>query len=468
MFEPRILIVEDDASVSKMLVELLNKSGYQTEATSNGQDALDLVKSSLFHLYLVDLYLPGINGLEVLKSLRKIDSEAVIVLLTGFGTIESAVDAMKAGAYEFVSKPFQKDLVLVLIKKALDYYQLKHEHQILKKTVQEKYRFENIIGNGPAMQKVFEMIEKVTSSGSTILIQGESGTGKEVIAKTIHFNSPRRENPLVPINCGAIPESLLESELFGHEKGAFTGATSSRLGRFELAHGGTLFLDEISEMPLPLQVKLLRVLQEREFERVGGTKTIHVDVRIIAATNQDLEEAVLGKRFRKDLFYRLNVIPINVPPLREHKEDILLLIDHFMRKFKEKNGRNIQDISKEAQKLLLEYPWPGNIRELENLVERLITLKQEGQITVDDLPEKCREKESSIYLSHFQFPEEGINFTKVVTEFEIHLFHQALTKANGIKNKAAQLLQLNRTTLVERLKKMERTSKTSQEEEIAF
>ncbi|MBI3605009.1 MAG: sigma-54-dependent Fis family transcriptional regulator [Nitrospirae bacterium] len=459
MFEPRILIVEDDASVSKMLVELLSTSGYQTEVTSNGLDALELAKSSLFHLYLVDLYLPGINGLEVLKSLRKIDSEAVIVLLTGFGTIESAVDAMKAGAFEFVSKPFQKDLVLVLIRKALDYYQLKHEHQMLKKTVQEKYRFENMVGNGHAMQKVFEMIEKVTSSGSTILIQGESGTGKEVIAKTIHFNSPRREKPLVPINCGAIPESLLESELFGHEKGAFTGATSSRLGRFELAHGGTLFLDEISEMPLPLQVKLLRVLQEREFERVGGTKSIHVDVRIIAATNQDLEEAVREKRFRKDLFYRLNVIPILVPPLREHKEDILLLIDHFMRKFKEKHGRSIQDISPDARKLLLEYPWPGNIRELENLVERLITLKPEGQITIDDLPEKYREEESSIYLSHFQFPEEGINFSKVVTEFETHLLHQALTKANGIKNKAAQLLQLNRTTLVERLKRMERDSK---------
>ncbi len=458
-----ILIVEDDSSVLKMLEALLNSAGYQTTGLTDAEEALKTAKRTPFHLYLIDHHLPGMSGIDLLKEIKKIDSEAVVIMMTAFGTIESAVDALKAGAYDYLPKPFQIDLVLTLVKKALEYYRLKHENLILQKSVQEKYRYENIVGNSPPMQKVFELIEKVSDSDSTILLQGESGTGKEVIAKTIHFNSPRRDKPLIPINCGAIPEALLESELFGHEKGAFTGAISSRLGRFELAHGGTLFLDEISEMPLSLQVKLLRVLQEREFERVGGTKSIHVDVRIIAATNQDLEEAVAEKKFRKDLFYRLNVIPINVPALREHKEDIPLLIDHFLSKFNTRKGRTIKGITPEALKILMAYSWPGNIRELENLMERIITLRQEGSISPDDIPDKYKKAEAASTASLFQFPDEGINFTKVVTEFEVHLLNQALLKSKGVKNRAAQLLQLNRTTLVERLKRLDKQAKQNKE-----
>jgi DNA-binding NtrC family response regulator len=459
----QIMIVEDDASVRKMLEMLLNTSGYHTVSLGEGEEALRMAKKTPFHLYLIDHHLPGISGIDLLKEIRKIDSEAVVIMMTAFGTIESAVDALKAGAYDYLPKPFQIDLVLALVKKALEYYRLKHENLILQKSVQEKYRFENIVGNSIPMQKVFEMIEKVSDSDSTVLLQGESGTGKEVIAKTIHFNSPRKDKPLIPINCGAIPEALLESELFGHEKGAFTGAVSSRLGRFELAHGGTLFLDEISELPLPLQVKLLRVLQEREFERVGGTRSIHVDVRIIAATNQDLEEAVIEKKFRKDLFYRLNVIPINVPALREHKEDIPLLIDHFLSKFNSRKGRAIQGLNPEALRILMAYSWPGNIRELENLMERMITLRHEGAISTEDIPEKYLRTETSPASSLFQFPDEGINFTKVVTEFEVHLLNQALVKSKGVKNRAAQLLQLNRTTLVERLKRLDKHAKRTEE-----
>ncbi|MFI5304172.1 MAG: sigma-54-dependent transcriptional regulator [Nitrospiria bacterium] len=459
----QILVVEDDASVRKMLETLLKSAGYQTVGLAEGEEALKMAKRTPFHLYLIDHHLPGLSGIELLKELRKIDSEAVVIMMTAFGTIESAVDALKAGAYDYLPKPFQIDLVLTLIKKALEYYRLKHENLILQKTVQEKFRFENIVGTSLPMQKVFELIEKVSDSDSTVLLQGESGTGKEVIAKTIHFNSPRKDKPLIPINCGAIPEALLESELFGHEKGAFTGAISSRLGRFELAHGGTLFLDEISEMPLPLQVKLLRVLQEREFERVGGTKSIHVDVRIIAATNQDLEEAVTEKKFRKDLFYRLNVIPINVPSLREHKEDIPLLVDHFLMKFNSKKGRTIQGITPDALKILMAYSWPGNIRELENLMERIVTLRHEGSISPEDIPEKYRKSEISPVSSLFQFPDEGINFTKVVTEFEVYLLNQALLKSKGVKNRAAQLLQLNRTTLVERLKRLDKQTRQNEE-----
>ncbi|MFQ5781218.1 MAG: sigma-54-dependent transcriptional regulator, partial [Nitrospiria bacterium] len=344
----RILVVEDDPSVRATLVTLLTEAGYETKAVSDGPQAVNLAKASPFHLYLIDLRLPSMSGIDVLKEIRKMNSGAICVVLTAYATIELSVKAMKAGAFDFISKPFQVDVVLALVKNALEFHRLKRENFLLQKIVRDKYRFENMVGNSPPMQEVYELIEKVTESDSTVLIQGESGTGKEIIAKTIHFNSPRRNKPLIPVNCGAIPETLLESELFGHEKGAFTGATSARTGRFELAHGGTIFFDEISEMPIALQVKLLRVLQEREFERVGGTKSIQVDVRIIAATNLDLEQAVHEKQFRKDLFYRLNVIPINLPPLRARKEDIPLLINHFIRKFNERKKQKVEEITSEA------------------------------------------------------------------------------------------------------------------------
>ncbi|MFQ5780069.1 MAG: sigma-54-dependent transcriptional regulator [Nitrospiria bacterium] len=449
----RILVVEDDQAVRATLVTLLNEAGYETKAVSDGPEAIKLAKASPFQLYLIDLRLPSMSGIDTLKEIRKINSQAICVVLTAYATVELSVKAMKAGAFDFISKPFQVDVVLTLVKNALEFHRLKHENFLLQKMVRDKYRFENMVGNSPSMQQTYELIEKVADSDSTVLIQGESGTGKEVVAKTIHYNSTRKDKPLIPINCGAIPESLLESELFGHEKGAFTGATSARTGRFELAHGGTLFFDEISEMPLALQVKLLRVLQEREFERVGGIKPIQVDVRIIAATNLDLEQAVHEKRFREDLFYRLDVIPINIPPLRERKEDIPLLIDHFIRKFNERKKRKVEGITPDAQKVLMEYRWPGNIRELENLVERMIVLKQGGSLTKEDIPPKIKQSDRPEPLFHLDLPEEGINFSQVVSEFENHILEQAMARANGVKSRAAQLLRMNRTTLVERLKK---------------
>lgn len=449
----RIFIIEDDPSVRIMLSERLTRAGYSVEAAEDGPQALLLAQNESFDLYLIDYNLPGMNGLDLLKEIKKKNLHAICIVLTAYGTIELSVNAMKAGAFDFITKPFEPKVFLERIKSALEYRRLKHEGFLLQKMVREKYRFDNMVGQSLGMQEVYEMIDRVAGSDSTILIQGESGTGKEIVAKTLHYNSPRRDKPLVPVNCGAIPETLLESELFGHEKGAFTGASACRIGRFELAHGGTLFLDEISELPLSLQVKLLRVLQERSFERVGGTKTIHVDVRIIAATNQDLEQAVEEKRFRKDLFYRLNVIPIIIPPLRERREDIPLLIDHFIRRFNGKKQQTIEGISPDAEKLMVKYHWPGNIRELENLIERLSTLKQEGFIHPGDLPDKLTKSQERRLLFQFELPEEGANFSELVSEFENQLLQQALLKANGVKNRAAQLLKMNRTTLVEKLKR---------------
>ncbi|MEQ1847125.1 MAG: sigma-54 dependent transcriptional regulator, partial [Nitrospira sp.] len=321
--------------------------------------------------------------------------------------------------------------------------------------VRDQYRLEHLVGASEPIQHVMEFVHKVADSDSTVMIQGESGTGKELVARMLHFNSLRKDRPLVPVNCGAIPENLLESELFGHEKGAFTGATHSRMGRFELANGGTIFLDEIGEMSLPLQVKILRVLQEREFERVGGNRTIHVDVRIIAATNQDLETLVEEKRFRKDLFYRLNVIPIVIPPLRERRSDIPLLIDHFLTRFNQSKHTTVSGLAPDVLHMLTEYDWPGNIRELENMIERLVVLKKHGVLSVGDVPEKiCRRPLAPELKEQFiRFSEDGINLSREVEQYEKHLIMEALRKANGVTSRAAQLLHLNRTTLVEKLKR---------------
>ncbi len=454
MNKSRILIVEDDDGVRETLMVLLKGAGYEVEAVADGPPAIELTKATPFHLYMIDLRLPSSSGIDIMEAIKKIRSEAVCMVLTAYATIELSVKAMKAGAFDFIAKPFQIDVVLNLVKNALEFNRLKLENRSLQKMVRDKYRFENMVGSSSEMNQVYELIERVSDSDSTILIQGESGTGKEIVAKTIHYNSPRRDKPLIPINCGAIPENLLESELFGHEKGAFTGATSSRTGRFELAHGGTLFLDEISEMPISLQVKLLRVLQEQTFERVGGVNSIHVDVRILAATNQDLEEAIVDKRFRTDLYYRLNVIPIHIPPLRKRKDDIPLLVDHFIGKFRAKKNKNIKGMTDEALKLLMNYYWPGNIRELENLIERLVVLKrEEGYIEAGEIPEKLVFSRRRAFPFQFDLPEDGVVFSNVVSAFENQILDQALARAKGVKNQAAQLLQMNRTTLVEKLKK---------------
>jgi two-component system, NtrC family, response regulator AtoC len=363
---------------------------------------------------------------------------------------------MKAGAFDFITKPFDADAVSIVVGKALEFQRLRQENVLLRKTVRDQYRTEHLIGTSDAIRELLEFVDKVADSDSTILILGESGTGKELIARTIHYNSARRDQPLVPVNCGAIPENLLESELFGHEKGAFTGALNAHMGRFELAHGGTIFLDEVGEMSLALQVKLLRVLQERCFERVGGTKTIGVDVRILAATNQDLDIAVQEKRFRKDLYYRLNVIPVTIPPLRERLSDIPLLLDHFIARFNDMKHASVHGVDPEAMDCLLHYHWPGNIRELENLVERLIVLKKTGIIVPADLPEKVL-RSIPPPLVRLEEPMvgngTGIDLVRELERHENRLIVEAMRRANGVTSKAAQLLHVNRTTLVEKLKR---------------
>jgi DNA-binding NtrC family response regulator len=399
--------------------------------------------------------LPDIDGLEIIDRLAKLDAKIIPIMMTGFGTIETAVRAMKSGAFDFITKPFDLEAVAVVVRKAAEFLRLRQENHLLRKAVRDQYRLEQLVGASEPIRQVMEFVRKVADSDSTVMIQGESGTGKELVARMLHFNSLRKDRPLVPVNCGAIPENLLESELFGHEKGAFTGATHARMGRFELANGGTIFLDEIGEMSLPLQVKLLRVLQEREFERVGGNRTIHVDVRIVAATNQDLETLVEEKRFRKDLFYRLNVIPIVIPPLRERRSDIPLLIDHFLTRFNQTKHTEISNLAPDALHLLTEYDWPGNIRELENMIERLVVLKKRGVLSIGDLPDKICRKSSGTELKEqfIRFSEDGINLSREVEQYEKHLIMEALRKANGVTSRAAQLLQLNRTTLVEKLKR---------------
>ncbi len=456
---PHILIVDDEEAVRDTLQEFLTDEGYQVTAVADGQSAIQTLKDEPVQVVVTDLRLPGMGGFEILERVSQVNAQVVCVVMTGYGTIECAVKAMKAGAYDFITKPVQFDAVSVVIKKALEFQQLRQENLLLRKTVREKYRLEHLIGTSDVMRRLHEFVEKVADSDSTVLIQGESGTGKELIARMLHFNSLRRDRPLVPVNCGAIPENLLESELFGHEKGAFTGAMNARMGRFELAHGGTLFLDEIGEMSPPLQVKLLRAIQERAFERVGGTKTIRVDVRIIAATNQDLEAAVQERRFRQDLYYRLNVIPVTIPPLRERKSDIPLLVDHFVRRFNETKQMAIGEVAPEAMDCLMTYHWPGNIRELENLLERLVILKRTGAITLSDLPEKILQSmpasigSPNVTQGQDLFNGTGVHLMKELEQYENRLIAEALRKSNGVTSKAAQLLHLNRTTLVEKLKR---------------
>lgn len=456
MGQAHIVVVDDDHGVREVLYGLLTQEGYQVTVVADGPSAIQTVKDTVVQVVIADLRLPGMDGLRVLERVTQLDAKIVGIVMTGYGTIDAAVKAMKAGAFDFITKPFDADAVSIVVSKALEFQRLRQENVLLRKTVRDQYRMEHLIGTSDAMRTLLEFIDKVADSDSTILILGESGTGKELIARTIHYNSARRDQPLVPVNCGAIPENLLESELFGHEKGAFTGAVNARMGRFELAHGGTLFLDEVGEMSLALQVKLLRVLQERCFERVGGTKTIGVDVRILAATNQDLEVAVQEKRFRKDLFYRLSVIPVTIPPLRERRSDIPLLIQHFMARFNEMKQASVRDVDPEAMESMLHYPWPGNIRELENLVERLIVLKKTGTIMPGDLPDKVL-RSLPTPVTRLEEPlalnGTGIDLVRELERHENRLIVEAMRRANGVTSKAAQLLHVNRTTLVEKLKR---------------
>jgi nitrogen regulation protein NR(I) len=474
----KILVIEDDPSIRDVLWSFLGEKGFEVTLAKNGDQGLEIVRSEKFDLVLTDLVMPGISGMDVLKEIMASKINVPVIVLTAFGSVQTAVEAMRIGAFDYITKPYNFEELLIVIGKALSLSNLQKENVMLKMQLKKKYNFKGLTGDSPRMQAVYELIEKIADTDSTVLITGESGTGKELVAKTIHYNNVSRAGgPFIPLNCGAIPKDLLESELFGHEKGAFTGAINVRMGRFELANGGTLFLDEVGELDPSLQVKLLRVLQEREFERVGGMKTIKADVRILAAANKDLEQATKEGTFRQDLFYRLNVIPLRLPSLRERIEDIELLTVHFIQTFCQKRSREPFIFSPQAMECLLKYPWPGNVRELENLIERLSILLSGKIVDVTDLPDKIQrmtplEKEhatgSSVASPHsvlttatpvaelgsMEFSDGGINLNERVSTMERNLIMQALDRAGGVRSKAAQLLGLNRTTLLEKMKKM--------------
>ncbi len=449
----RILVVDDEPPIRDVLSTVLTAEGYTVSTASDLPEALRLITEDAFDIVITDLKLPKGNGIEVLHQIKRLNLDTLGIVLTGYGSIESAIEALRTGAHDYITKPFHADEIKILVRKALEYKKLHKENIYLRRQIQSAYRIENIIGSSPRMQELFQLIQTVADSDSTILIFGESGTGKELVARAIHYGGLRRNHPLIPVNCGAIPEGLLESELFGHVKGAFTGAVMNRVGRFQLADGGTIFLDEIGDMSPKLQVKLLRVVQEQEFDPVGSTETVKINVRVIAATNMDLEQSVAEKRFREDLYYRLNVIPLHIPPLRERREDIPLLIQHFVEKFNNLKHRKITGFSPDAIELLQEYPWPGNVRELENLVERMAILKSIGKVAVRDLPQKFKVPQADTIPAGQFFPEHGIDFNSVVDDFEKRLILHALNKASGVKSRAARLLRVKRTTLVEKIRK---------------
>jgi|WetSurMetagenome_2_1015567.scaffolds.fasta_scaffold00355_11 two-component system, NtrC family, response regulator len=386
-----ILIVDDEKNYLLILEDLLAEEGYQVVTAESAEKGLDVVAEYELDAVITDMKMPGMDGMAFLDRIHLRNPDLPVVMMTAYGSVEKAVEAMRKGAFDYVLKPFKNEELKLTIRKAIDHYTLIRRNRYLTRELQERYQFGNIIGKSAPMERIYQLIEKVAPSKATVLITGESGTGKELIARAIHFNSPRRDLPFISVNCGALPENLLESELFGHERGAFSGAVNLRKGRFELAHEGTLFLDEISEMSAPLQVKLLRVLQEMEFERVGGSQTHKVDVRVVAASNRILKEEVAQRRFRSDLFYRLNVVHVHLPALRDRTDDIPLLVNHFLAKYSHEAGQATITLEPEALRSLLEYSWPGNVRELENVIERAVILSNRERITVKDLPQEVRE-----------------------------------------------------------------------------
>jgi two-component system response regulator AtoC len=451
----QILVVDDEEDLRQAIVEILTVDGFDVRGVASAEEALEMLSQTPFDVLITDNNLPGKSGVELLEETLSRYPETVGIVITGFGTIETAVHAIKKGAYDYLSKPFKLVELSIMVRKGLKERTLRFENQYLRSQLKNKYAFDNIIGTGRGMARIFDLIDSVAGLNSTVLIQGETGTGKELIAKAIHFNSPRKDQKMVSINCGAIPENLLESELFGHVKGAFTGAVQNRVGRFEQGNNGTIFLDEIGSMPQSLQVKLLRVLQEREFERVGGNTNIKVDVRIIAATSSNLESMVKEGTFREDLYYRLNVIPLFLPPLRERREDVPLLIQRFVSQFCETHRLEMKTVSPQVMKALMAYEWPGNVRQLENIVERMVALTgSRTAILPADLPPEIQYGDALCSSTAIEIPEEGINFTNIVVDMERELILQGLRKANGNKKLAAKLLNLKRTTLIEKIKRI--------------
>jgi two-component system response regulator PilR (NtrC family) len=447
----RVLIVDDEQSMREWLTIALSQDGYEVESAASGEDALKVLERTPIDFALVDLRMAGMDGIATLRGIKKIDPTIPVVIMTAYATAETAVQALtieKAHAYIF--KPFKLDELRDHVHKALELRELRHENERLRGMIQGRFRY--LIGRSAKMQEIFATIERLGDSKATVLVTGESGTGKELVAKAIHFNSNRKDKRFVPVNCGAIPQELMESELFGHVKGAFTGAVANKQGLFEVADGGTLFLDEVSELPLHLQVKLLRVLEEPEIRPVGGVKAVRVDVRIVAATNREMAKAVADKLFREDLFYRLNVISVHLPPLRERHEDIPLLVRHFLDKFAAAAGVEPKDISPEALSLLERYSWPGNVRELENVIERAVTLEAKPVIREESLPDSIRGAHAPD-VTRVELPPEGLDLDAFMERIERDLLTQALRRTDGIQSRAAQLLRTSFRSFRYRLQK---------------
>ena len=450
MIPKRVLIVDDEENFRHMLSVILKKEGYDVEAASNGEEALQKVTLSPYDQVLCDIRMPKMDGLNFLNEAKKAGVDSTIIMMSAYGTVDIAIEAIKLGAYDYISKPFKPDEVILTLKKAEERERLRRENELLRKEVKKEYSFENIISKNKQMQRIFEVITKVAQYKSTILITGESGTGKELVARALHYNTDRAQNPFVAVNCGAIPENLLESELFGHAKGAFTDAIRTKKGLFEEADGGTLFLDEIGELPPQLQVKLLRVLQEGEIRRIGESKSIQVDVRIVAATVKDLVKEVNEGRFRDDLFYRINVLPIHIPPLRERNEDIPLLTAHFIRKYSEAMSKNVVGIDSRALEALMNYKWYGNVRELENTIERAIVLADRENIEIENLPLEIQNFQEEIPLE--PLAEEEYSIKKSSRFLEMNLIKKALKKTKGNHTHAAKLLEISHRALLYKIK----------------
>lgn len=446
-----IHLIDDEPIIHDVLGQLLESEGFKVEISASGEEALKKFEEQKFDLILLDLLMPGMDGLEVLKQVRKIDPEALVIIITAYASVESALTAIKMGAYDYIQKPFKNDELLMTIRRALEHRRLQEENIRLRHELKKKFSFENIIGKSQPMMNVFELIKAAAPTRSTILIQGESGTGKELVARAIHLNSDRARHPFVVVNSGSLPPDLLESHLFGHVKGAFTGAVTDKKGLFEAADKGTIFFDEISSISLETQVKLLRVMQDKEFMRLGGTRTIKVDVRIIAATNTDLEELIEQKAFRKDLFYRLNVIKIELPPLRARKEDIPLLVKHFIELYNAENQKQVEGVSEDVMEILMEYDWPGNVRELENILERAVVLSKSRVITREALPPFLLSGKKIMFE---ELDNASLDLKEKTAEFQKKLILTALQKSGGVQKKAAELLGLKPTTLNEMIKRL--------------
>lgn len=443
----KILIVDDEISQTELLKGFLQKKGYTVTTLQNPLLVADFIRERDFDIMISDYRMPQMNGLELIKQVRALDPVIVMIMMSAYGSIETAVEIIKAGASDYLTKPIDLNDLLNIVEKSAEQQQLLVENHQVKETLQEQFRFENIIGHSSALAEVMSMVQRVADSNATVLIRGESGTGKELVAKALHFTSQRKAGPFIKVNCAALPENLLESELFGHVKGSFTGAICDRKGKFEEAHGGTIFLDEIGDISLTTQTKLLRVLQEREFERVGSNRTQKVDVRIVAATNRNLEEAVELKIMREDLFYRLSVVPIVLPPLKKRREDIVKLIEHFIKKYAKENKRDITGITPEVRSNLVKYDYPGNIRELENIMERAIVIARDNVITIKDLPE-------TVTSAHKQKSKKNTPMIELMSleESEVHLIEMALEKHNGIQTRAAKELGISERALRYKMK----------------